>query len=92
MSARLAATALVMYDVKIANEVRKVHASRTGGGPSWRAAEEFATFVRGCWTLALAAHAAGTTEEKVVAALLLYFVGAGPSAVCRGIARRAFKL
>jgi hypothetical protein len=92
MSARLAAAALVTYDADIADAVRKIHEEQGGKRATWSAAESFAAYLRGCWTLSLAAHAAGTTEEKVVAALLLYFVCAGTSTVCRGIARRAFKL
>lgn len=89
MSARLAASALVTYDADVAEAIRN---ARVGGeSPTWNAAEELAGYLRGCWTLSLAAAAAGTSEEKVVAAVLLYFVGAGTSAVCRSIARRAFK-
>jgi hypothetical protein len=90
MSARLAALALVTYDLDVAEAVR-VAKEHIGNGTTWVAVEELARYLKGCWTLSLAATAAGSSEERVVAAVLMNFANAGTAAVCRRIARGVFK-
>lgn len=90
MSAARAAAALLAHDTALA-----VFAASLPCGYAGQKREIVIDHVRenvlNSWTLTLAAHAAGVTEEQVVAALFyaepLRF---GSTLVCRGEARRLF--
>lgn len=91
MSATRAAQALLLHDADVACFA----ASMEHVTCYTKKREAVLRFVRhdvmGTWGLAVAAHAAGVSEEQVIAALLhLEPLRFGTTCVCRGEARRMF--
>lgn len=86
MSAKNAAEALIAFDVDIAERYHTLVAQRwEAGHEEWT---EFVRHIRGCWTLAMAAQAAGVTEQQVATALLTNKYGTAIAS--RGIVSAAF--
>ncbi|MHA6848913.1 hypothetical protein [Ralstonia syzygii] len=90
MTAKKAAEALLMYDADVTERYREVMRRdersdiKNAGYEEWK---EFAFYLKGLWTLSMVAHAAGVTEEQVVAALLKEY---GTVSVARGITKLVF--
>jgi hypothetical protein len=89
MSGKIAASALLTHDLDVNAKLSELNER----GPLEVPREEWVEFVRylrGLWTLTLAADAGGVSEEQVATAMLTWFTRAGSSVACRGIAKEAF--
>lgn len=87
MSAKQAAAALITHDPDIAEKARTIEAMGAYHEGRTEAVMNLLRETMGTWTLTLAAQAANTTEQQVIAAMAFHpSLRIGSSIVTRGIA------
>lgn len=86
MSAKSAAAALIEFDVDAAALMPSSDELLDRDG-----AIALGKALRGTWTLALAASAAGVTEQQVIAAVLQHHTHCGTFLVCQSYAKTVFE-
>lgn len=84
MSAKRAANALFSLDLEIAEKWKDSHDHVLNHDE----ATELVIYLRGLWTVTLAAESAGVSEGQVIAAVLHNHFRVGTLMVCQGYAER----